>query len=326
MNTFRATYTSKDTATNVRGFVKGNMDEFHKILKAVLPYLILMVCASSYFQYLQLQELAPKFIEFQKELMEELRQNPENAAEIETKAFQEGFMKGMQEGLNGPLFYAGFLVQLFAGYCYAMIAINWHRVVLLGPKQYKPMEFLNPEKHELEFIAVLAVISIILPAIVSVTAFKQLLDMKSEAIIGIALVAIVFPYILYKISFYFPAKAVGSSIAFRDSFDLTRGYFWKFIWAFILSTIRVFGVLVLYSFIAGAIAGALKFVIIPDMSAEDRFIAEQMLQQSINIPIMLYFQPLLTVLGVTVLSNYYQQPCKTNRPPEHEICQNLWAF
>ena len=315
MKHFTASLTTKETSKNVRDFVRTHQGEFHSLLKNVLPYLIGIACLSLLIQYYQLSDMAPKFIEMQKEIAQTLQNNPENAEEIKKQAFNKGLMAGMKEGLSGKYFFLGLVLQILAGYVFAVIAISWHRLILLGPDQYKPMDILKPEKHEMEFVIVLTLISAIIPGIVGYVAMKQTLDMDPAAFIGFALLGLIFPYVTYKMSFYFPAKAVNASISFKDSFHLTFGYFWKFLWACVRANIRVIGVLIIYSFVAGMVAGFMKAFITPGMGQEEEFITQQMLQHLVNVPILLYFQPLLTVLTVSVLSNYYQYALQNKKLP-----------
>ena len=129
------------------------------------------------------------------------------------------------------------------------------------------------------------------------------------------------PYLLFKISFYFPAKALDSHISFQDSFRLTNGYFWKSTFTSFRAFWRVILVLIGIGFVAafvGAVIGQILFV----TSDVDPFLKgayNQVVNQAFQTVIVIFFfQPLFTVLGVTILSNFYQHALR-HKPASSDV-------
>lgn len=185
-------------------------------------------------------------------------------------------------------------------------------MVLLGAENYKPVNILKPEKSDIEFFVLLMFFNIIplivvFSAIVSVGILTMLL-----MVFGFCAVF----YYLYRVSFLFPAKAVGAQIGMQTSYVLTEGSFWAFNMSFLRSTIRVVAVVFIYVVVLQIIVTLLTPV---DDSVSLDFaqlfqptFATHILPSILHLPLTLYFQPLLTVLGVTVLSNYYQYALQNN--------------
>ena len=117
----------------------------------------------------------------------------------------------------------------------------------------------------------------------------------------------------YKLSFYFPAKAAGADMSFKDSFDRTKGYLVGLIFVPVLSTWR----LMLASCVYLAVMWfALFLYLYPSIESEvDTLSADfefeltpgqEIVVGVLFIPLACYFAPLFYAYGVAVLSNYYQ--------------------
>ncbi|MGH1377834.1 MAG: hypothetical protein ACRBB3_03345 [Alphaproteobacteria bacterium] len=284
---FTPTLSPKETSGNVRDFVEDHRDELIQLMKSVLPFLILFVLVNSYVQYL----LNLDAVEYLRDVKQ-----PETMSDVkELMANIQGHSYG------NPLTWVSFAFQIGVGYCFAVVAVGWHRLVLLGRNNYTSMSFLNPKKHEIEFVIMWTVMGTILP-------FLMVYLFKIDIWLVI-LLSVIFPYLFFKVSFYFPAKALDSNVSLISSFQLTNGYFFKFLFAMMRSCILVAIVYALVALIIGSVAASLAQDWYGDQMTSDlvRSMYEQMVGQPVMSVIAVFiFQPIFTVLGVTVLSNYFQ--------------------
>jgi hypothetical protein len=121
------------------------------------------------------------------------------------------------------------------------------------------------------------------------------------AVILMAILVVFGVIAAFKISFYLPAKAVDAGITLRQSWNMTTGYAWKMFVAGFLSSWRILLITLAYALMAGALGGMLGGTLFGVESLGFRFVMFICL-----LPLIVYAQPLMTVIGVTVLSNYYQ--------------------
>lgn len=189
---------------------------------------------------------------------------------------------------------------LIASYFMTALVITWHRVVIFGPDNYTAMDPFKPQKHELVFIGIGILIGIAVGiASIAVIALSVL---AGPIIMAVALffTIILSVFLLYKIGFYFPAKAINNSITFRQSYELTQGYFWKLMGAGILASLKYILITIVYFLGVGVLIGGLS-----TLFGESVFISN-LLGFTLMIPFLAFIQPILAVIGVTVLSNYFQ--------------------
>ncbi len=261
----------KETSNNVRGFVKNHMDIFWLIFKPLAPYiavLYLLDVVATYFLY------GPEISEIA-------------GSEEENKEF----------GLGG----------LVASYFFTCLAISWHRVVIHGPDNFEPMNPFRPQKSDLAFIA-MGIFLFLVPFIgVFTIVFVSSLIKFHGALWLIIPFIIGAIYFVLRASFYFPAKATGNSLTLKQALSMTKGYVWKFVAAYFLAALRITVAMILFIFITVLILGGglALFKSLFDMNISLPLI-EFSFGYILALPIILYFQPVLTVIGVTVLSNFYQ--------------------
>ena len=188
---------------------------------------------------------------------------------------------------------------IIASYFMVALVISWHRVVIHGPDNFTAMNPFKPQKHELVFMGVGVLLGLMFFIFGVISGLLGAL-MGTYVLVPLLIVAMIGSfYIMYKLSFYFPAKAVNSAITFKQSFDLTKGYCWKMVLATLLAALKIILLMILYIVIASLVLGGLaSFLSGP--------IAESILTILLVTPIVLYVQPMVTLIGVTVLSNYYQ--------------------
>ena len=191
---------------------------------------------------------------------------------------------------------------LFASYFLTALAISWHRVVILGPDHFTPMDPFHPKNHEIAFIGMGLLIGLmVFASTVLIVAFSALIH-QAVIFLGVAAAIIFAVYLAYKFSFYFPAKAVDAHVTLKQSFYLTRGYFWKIIAASLRASLKTFVQLIVYALVLFVIMTT--FLIVTGNDTGEGLIVDTLVF-ILGIPILIYFQPLLTVIGVTSLSNYY---------------------
>lgn len=197
----------------------------------------------------------------------------------------------------------GFVLgSIIASYFYICLFISWHRFVIKGAEDYVPMNPLSPQNNELGFIGVglliWIVISLFMSAIVS---FASGMEFMNSILLGLPLIAIMFfvsIYMAYRFWFYFPAKAVDDPVTLMEAFGKSKGYLWQLIYASFLASLKILGLMVLYVFVLWVFGVVLYFLAGIKMDGV-------IMGFLFALPIHLYFQPVLLVLGVTAISNYY---------------------
>lgn len=204
--------------------------------------------------------------------------------------------------MNDP--HAKFELGAFlANYFLFALVISWHRVVIHGPGNYTPVNPLKPTRNELIFIG-MAMLASVLTVIVTATLGLTLSILGSFGVfIGVCTGIFLGIYLTYKIMFYFPARAANTPITLKESFNLTHGFFWKIAGTGILASLKTLVILIVY-FVAVGLFGAGLFSVLNNAGGGMHFIAN-IFTFVIKLPVMIYFQPILTVIGVTILSNYY---------------------
>lgn len=228
-----------------------------------------------------------------------------------------------------PLFFVGIVgnivIPVLDGYIYAIIAINWHRLVINGRCFSEPVRMFLPRRNEISFVLALVFLTILpyilvfsFGLIVSILApvLSSTGDLGSSFSV-IVLVVYIFVggigvlYFTYKLSFYFPAKAVNHSFSVVDSVRLTRGYFFKMIFTMIRASFWTIVALLVYLGFMSLLMYLLSYVVggmAVEASASDDFNALSLLPlfgALFQLPFVLFFKPMFMIIGVTVVSNYY---------------------
>lgn len=289
MNDFEIALNPKDVALNARNFVKAHKSELRQMMSAIYPYLFVFTALSLYCTYI----MQISGIDEQLKLLASKRNPAELLAYI-----QNHHMKMVSH----PVYYFSLLMRIVIAYCFAMLAIGWHRLVLLGSNNYESMSFLYPKKSELEFAFLWTVMGTLVPLIP-----VFMMTLAGYIFVAVCLTFLFLPYLSFKICFYFPAKALNSEVTLSESFKLTKGYFWKFCFASIRAMWRISLLLLLCSFVVGILGAILSRIVFPTDNEFMRGVYSNFFTiPIISITMIFIFQPLLTVLGVTVLSNYYQ--------------------
>lgn len=283
MKHFKATAGIGETAVNARDFVRENKDIFWTVFKPLIPYIAALIFIDVVIAYAQ-------FI-----------QNPDDPA---VGNFQPG--------------------GIIASYFFSCLIITWHRVVLDGPDRFKAMNPFKPEKRDWAFIGMgigVFMIGFIIPFLVGIISgvIAGLTGMKFMLILIFPAV-IYAMYLTFKFLFYFPSKATGNNLTLKQSYKLTKGYVWKIIASNFLAAWRVILAMMGYLFLAFASIAFLGSVAgFSGADGDTMGNAAFMMGALVMVPVTFYLQPLLTVLGVTVLSNYYQHAMQNRpMPPENK--------
>ncbi len=195
-----------------------------------------------------------------------------------------------------------FLGSTIASYFYICLLISWHRFVIKGPENYTPMNPLNPQNNEIGFIGVgLAIWLAIFLAMSATYSFVENMKIMDSFFLGLPLIVIVFVvsiYAAYRFWFYFPAKAVDDPVTLMEAFGKSRGCLWQLIYASFLASLKIIVFMLLYIVVFFVIGVAISFMTGIKL---DGFIMNFLF----DLPIHLYFQPVLVALGITAVSNYY---------------------
>ncbi len=298
MSNFSITDVPKDAAFNVRMFVKENKGELNTLVKSISLYLLILVIAALYINY-----------HVQMDAIEFMKDNRPTEGLTGTLDFLAAVQNN---SLSHPLVWVAQIINVLFAYCFAVIAVSWHRLVLLGRERYEPMKINAPQRHELNFVGVWVLIGTIVPFIMTYYGSMNFVVLFSMTLL---------PYLIFKISFYFPAKALDSHISFQDSFRLTNGYFWKSIFTSFRAFWRVILVLFVVVFFAAFIGAAIGQTLF-GTSDVDPFLKgayNQVVNQAFQtVIVVFFFQPLFTVLGVTILSNFYQHALR-HKPASSDV-------
>lgn len=201
------------------------------------------------------------------------------------------------------------IFSLAITYLYGCFSISWHRAAILGTENMRPVNPLKPRKSELMFI--LMPFFLIVPTIIlyMICAFilAKILPVPLVMILGFVAMGVI-GWVFLRLSFYFPAKAVEASVSLKDAFYLTKGYVWKLLCSGFFSSWRIMLVVMAYMFITALIAFgllAMSGVNAETLKSGTGTFLHALIEIIINLPIMLYFNPILYALGVGCLSNYY---------------------
>lgn len=205
---------------------------------------------------------------------------------------------------------------LIGNYFYAALAISWHRVVIYGGEKAVPMNPFKPKKHELIFMVMSIVLALAIGIISVITiALISFIFMAIHPVLGVLStvgIIFIFLYITYRFSFYFPAKAIDKSISLKDAFKLTKGYFLKMTGALFLANLKYFIALAIFYIVT-------IFILNSTMALKSEPVFDGFLSNSIgfifSLPIIIYFYPILTIVGVSVLSNFYLYVLQNKQSP-----------
>ncbi len=206
-----------------------------------------------------------------------------------------------------------------SAYFLAAFVISWHRVVIHGPDSFTSMNPLKPTKNELLFMG----------TFIGLWAGLIILGILTGGLatlihpIMVAIVALFFiPGAIYfgmRLSFYFPARATNSPVTLKQAFHMSHGYIWKLMMAgFYASwrlTLAIMGASIIVAIVAGLLSTVLMFVL---GGAFDNGKVFTIVTLVLSLPITLYLNPLATMLGVTVLSNYYQHYLQKGAAADHD--------
>tara|TARA_R110001592_G_scaffold29350_9_gene106606 strand:- start:25202 stop:25999 length:798 start_codon:yes stop_codon:yes gene_type:complete len=214
--------------------------------------------------------------------------------------FGLNLLDALVTGLYFPNSRMGFMGgELLATYFTMVLVISWHRVVINGPDHYVPMNPFKPQKHELGFIGMgLALWALIVGVAYGVSFFLSPFG-AGITLLVLAVSVIVLAYVSYRLCFYFPAKAIDKSITLEEAYAMSNGYLLKIIFSSILASLRVIALAILASIVTVII------VKIAMPTSQTPSVGNQMAEFAKSLPMMLYFQPILSVIGVTAISNYY---------------------
>lgn len=263
---FKPTFGYKDTGQNVRNFVHEHSETLWDIFKPLMPFIAIFTLLD-----LAITQLYMPI-------------DPETGEKQDFGLF-----------------------SIIANYFLACFIITWHRVIIHGPDSYNVMRPFKPDRAGLKYI--FGFFAIIVAGILAGFVgglIVALLKLKFLALPIFAVLIIGVLYVGLRVSFYFPAAALGNPLSFKEAFKLSDGYalhilvapifaIWKFLLMFLGYILASFAII---------------FVIILTTGGPEEFVNNPLLNIIVNftitLPIVLYFTPILAAYGVTVLSNYYQ--------------------
>lgn len=201
------------------------------------------------------------------------------------------------------------LILLFQTYLYTILAVQWHRFTILGPDSDQEIKIFEKKMgvwHYLGFVLIIFLIflAIMLPSILITYVFHTAIS-TPILIIGIFSFWLIATYITSRIGIVLPSIAVGNYLTIKDAFALSKGIVSKIIFASMVATAKplllTLANLLLYFIIVGIFAANN-----PEFEKTvDTNIGFSILTNIVFLPMLVYLQPWMTILGVTSLSNYY---------------------
>ncbi len=209
--------------------------------------------------------------------------------------------------------------EIISGYFFSCLMVSWHRVVIHGPDRYEPMNPFKPKLSEWAFIGMGVLIFLIAGFVggLFIGGFSVIAaHMQSPHIFALIFpVIVLIVYCIIRYSFYFPAKATENSITLKQSILMSKGYVWKLFASNILAALKTFFIMIGYLIIGIVVLGMISGVAAVAFQIDPKAVG-QFLGLFLALPIVLYFQPLLAIIGITVLSNYYQHALQTKGIPD----------
>ena len=274
MNNYQIAYDAKDVSANVKAFLTENKAIFWNVFRPLLPYIIGL-----------------------------------HLLDIVLAAAGLTFIQYLPIG------------HVLASYFMTALVITWHRVTLHGPDNFVPMNPFKPQKNELIFIGMGLVVFGLFPFLSAVLTFGiggglgAVLKMPVLSIVFLVLALGFFLWSLYYIClflFYFPARALNTPITLKESAYLTRGYIWKILWGGFRTSFKILIAVFLYTIVGAVLIGV--FLTVTGNAQTQNIVLNQIMTFVFELPLTVYFAPILSVIGVMVLSNYYQHALQ-NKPP-----------
>lgn len=180
------------------------------------------------------------------------------------------------------------------------LAISWHRLVIQGA-QAAPMNPFRWTRNETVFMAMAFGLSVAYVALVLLIGVVAVLLGLPKIIQSLLLMTglLALAYASLRFSFFFPARAANRPLTLAQAYALSRGYVWRMFWASVMAALPTMLLLVVAGIAIGMVIGLVAAVLpVPG--------AVLILTFVLMLPLQLYFTPVLTALGVTVLSNYYR--------------------
>lgn len=190
---------------------------------------------------------------------------------------------------------------ILIGYLYTTLSISWHRLVIHGPDNFIAMSPLKPKKNELKFLFVGLGLGIAGAMIGVILGVSSTFAGPIAALMAIPILIVAYIFIFVRISFYFPALATDNPISLKQAFRMTKGYVSSILLAGFFASWRM--ILIAYGYVVAiGIVSVGTIMILGEASALLNAVGFILI-----VPIIAYIQPILMILNVTVLSNYYQR-------------------
>lgn len=219
------------------------------------------------------------------------------------------------------------LMILLQIYLYTMLAVTWHRFTILGPDSDQEINVF--EKKEgvwpyLGFSVVMGLISfaIMLPGILVTALLGQVLGPLIILLVLVIMIAAL--YVTVRLAIILPSIAIGHRLTIKQAFPASKGLVLKLIFTPMVAAVKPILLMIAYMIVIGIIV-VIVAAVNPDLvKTADVSLGFSIFLYILFLPIVLYLQPWMTILGVTSLSNYYlwaaqnvakQPPAQTDTLP-----------
>lgn len=210
---------------------------------------------------------------------------------------------------NMEIYEEGYLPSIFSfafTYFTSIFVISWHRLVIEGTRM--PVLPFKLTRNELLFVGCFFLIDAVMANLFLLFHYfyPSLIDDVDGLDYYQFFLFLVFCFVstaaVYRISFIFPARAAGVTLSLFDSIRLTRGTFFKFVFAMVVCSFRLFCLMLVVTLISLFFVQMVFPFLLMIFKNEESVLAMVVFLTSL---MTLYFHPKFLVIGVTALSNYY---------------------
>lgn len=275
----------RETSSDARQCVMEHKDELWGMIRSLSPYFLVLGLLVSLVGYMGSLGLQEQIVSLPKS---------ENGRPL----MNDAFFAILRQSYADPMSILGYGLQVMLVYVSAILGINWYRFVLSTSENFVPVNMFRPRKSELQYVGILALVNL-LPILGG-----YIFSYGNVFATFFAAAFIIISWVLcIRMGFIFPALAMNHEAGFSMIYKLNKGYFQKILFSMIRALLRMAGLYIVYILLTSLALSALGLK--DDLWDGSIDFASVLAGFIINIPLYLYFAPMMMVLSITVLANFY---------------------
>lgn len=277
--------TSGEASLNARLFVTEHKDVLWSMVRGLSPYFLMLGFLGSLAGYISSLGM-----------QESIANLPRS--ESGRPLMNDAFFAFMRDSYTDPMSILGAVLQIMLVYVSAVLGINWYRFALSPSQDFVPMNIFRPQKSELHYVAILAVVNLLPVLGLYIFSYGHFI---ATVICGIF---IILSWVLcIRMGFIFPALAMNHEAGLSEIYKLNKGYFWKIVFSMMRVLVRILGIYILYVLLTSMVLSVIGLK--DDLWDGSINFTNAIAGFIIDIPLYLYFAPIIMVLSITVLANFY---------------------